>query len=210
MNGVNEYQCDNMSNLKTDISTIMFGRTESREPEANEQWQSTDFSTVCVPAPQIRFRHTLLLLLKLAQVLNHVISGPQVSFVVMVWCIFMCMPSAVLYFANMRPLWGKQHSQKWKMYWRPFIVTKLRRLITGDPVNATAYCVLGAPCLFVVNFSFCYSYVWYVKETRRHDDVDIEDKWRTGETKECNSQPRNHHTTTNTTMTSVLIMVTMW
>ena len=71
-----------------------------------EQWQSPEFPNVAL-APQIHFRITPLPTPKLTQALNCATSGPQVSFVVVLW--HLCETSGVLDSAGFQK---KHHSQK--------------------------------------------------------------------------------------------------
>ena len=78
---MNEHRSDNLFQSKDD-DHVPRARTTN-----NEKWPDSgnpEFPNVA-SASQIWFRHMMLLTPKLAQTLNHVTSGPQVSFFVATW-----------------------------------------------------------------------------------------------------------------------------
>ena len=88
--------------------------SESEQLSNNEHWTIDNDNPKIpniAPAPQIWFRHTMLLTPKLAKTLNHANSGPQASFAFATWRLGT--PSRILKFATLD--FEGEDTQNWNM-----------------------------------------------------------------------------------------------
>ena len=107
-----------------------------------DQWTTNNgnpTSHMCAPAPQFRFRLTLLPTSKLAQTLNHATSGPQASFAVVPWHLRKTsgLPDSVGFQGE-----GRESQPKFENLLEAISREKRRRVILDNPWNATGVLLL--------------------------------------------------------------------
>ena len=117
---------------------------------------------MCAPAQQIRFRHTLLPMPKLAQLLNHATSGTQVSFIITERRF--CKTSGIPDSANTGFI-RKAAQPTLEKFFKDISRSETMPSDHGWSIKRNGVLLFQAACQFLL-FFFLYSYSQQIKEVR--------------------------------------------